>query len=121
MRDDKTVVAAGFHEGASVAELGLDGGDDTSLGHAADGERVADGESSLLSAVDVLSGVEPLGGDHGLHDASKPIWVAKFNARQWSPSSWVVDNLSDDTSDVSFALMEIEFAQLCFPLALVDV
>lgn len=48
VRDEDGVVAGAAGEGAAVADLGLDGGADGTLGHGAHGHDVADGEGGCV-------------------------------------------------------------------------
>lgn len=64
--DNGGVVAGCPREGTTVTSLLLNVRDDRTLRALGDGEDVADGEGSLLAAVDEGTGVEALGGNESL-------------------------------------------------------
>ena len=64
--DNSRVVPARPRKRTAVTDLLLDVGDDGTFGELGDGDDVANGEGSLLAAVDEGTGVETLGGDESL-------------------------------------------------------
>ncbi len=75
--DNGDVATRGTAQGATVANLLLDVGNDGTLGHLTDGQDVADGQSSLLAGVDELAGVHALVGDESLGDLLELVGVAE--------------------------------------------
>ena len=75
--NDGDVVARGTAEGATVADLLLDVGDDGTLRHLTDGKDVADSERSLLTGVDELASVHALVGNEGLGNLLELVGVAE--------------------------------------------
>ena len=63
MRDDSDIIPRSTSELATVSGLALQVADDSTFGHRADGEDVADVELCLLTAVHVLTGVHTLSSD----------------------------------------------------------
>ena len=78
--NDGDVATRGTAEGTTVTDLGLDVGNDGTLGHLTDGQDVADGQGSLLAGVDELAGVHALVGDEGLGNLLVLVGVAELNA-----------------------------------------
>ena len=56
-------------------------------------------EGGLVSAVDVLAGVDTLGTDEELLVESVLSWVSEDDLGEWGSSSWVVSDLLDHSSD----------------------
>merc|ERR1719352_1080651 len=98
--DDGGVVAGGPGKLATVASLLLQVAHDSSLGHVADGHDVADGEVSLLAAVDKLSSVHAFSGDEELLLHLVAVWVPEVSPSQGSATARVVDDLLDHSLDV---------------------
>ena len=93
VRDDGGVVAGAPGERASVAELALEVAHDGTLGEVADGQDVADGERSLLAAVDELAGEHALGGDEELGSLAVAVSLREDDSGERSATSGVVDDL----------------------------
>lgn len=57
-----------------------------------------------------MSAVGSLGSEEVLGLLFIFIWVAEVDLDEWAASSWVVEDGSDDTSNVALSLSEIEVA-----------
>merc|ERR1711868_191842 len=110
--DDGNVVTRGAAERATVAHLLLHVGDDGTLRDGAEGKDVADGEGGVLAGVDKLAGVHALVGDEGLGVQLVAVGIAELDLGQRCATAGVVDDLLNDTTDVSMALGEVEGAEL---------
>lgn len=134
--DNGDVVAGGAAQSATVTDPLLDVGDDGTLGHLTERQDVADGQGSLLSGVDELAGVHALVGDESLGDLPELVGVTEDDLGEGStatcdyPSSvlallafsipsategvltGIVDDLADDTSEVSVSLGVIQATEL---------
>lgn len=77
-----------------------------------DWQDVSDGNGSLGSAVDVLTDIGSFSGQEVLRISLKFIWVLEGNSGQWGTSAWVVDDFSDDSSDISLSLGVVEVSVL---------
>lgn len=119
--DNGDVVAGSAAQSATVTNLLLDVGDDGTLGHGAQGQDVTDGQSGVLSGVDVLAGVHALVGDEGLGDLLELVGAAEDDLGEGSTSASIVDDLLDHTTDVSMTLGEVERSELGGGLAQVGV
>ena len=93
--DNGSVVARGAGEGTAITDLLLDVADDGTLRARGDGEDVADGQGSLLAAVDEGAGVEALGGDESLLAELVPIGVAEDDAGEGSTTVILSQEIRD--------------------------
>jgi len=67
---------------------------------------------TFKSAVKKLSGIEPFAGDKVFLSASVFIRVSKLNESKWGTSSGVMDDLFNNSSDISFPLGIVEVSEL---------
>lgn len=111
MSNNGSVVSGCSGKCATVTGPLLDVADDGSFGEGRDGEDVSDGEGGLLAAVDELTGVLALGGDEGLGLELVSVGVAEDDSGERSATAAVVDDILDDSSDVSVSLSEIKGPQ----------
>jgi len=121
MRNDSNVVPRSTGELATVSGLALQVANDSTLGHGADREDVADAELGLLTAVHVLASVHTLSGDEQLLISAVVVSIAELDLAEGSATTGVVNNVVDDTLDVSVALGEVDGAKLSGSLAVVGV
>ena len=119
--DDGGVVTRGSGQRSSVSNLLLDVADDGTFGAGRDRQDVTDVEGGLLSAVDERSGGKTFGGDEGLGSLLVSVRVSEENGSQGSTSTSVVDDVLDDTSNVSVSLGEVESPQSSRVLPVVGV
>lgn len=110
--DDDDVLTGSSGVLATIAGLGLDVADHSTLRDLVEGEDVADGEGSLLAAVDGLTEEHTFGGDHDLVIPLVLVRVSELNLDHGSTSTGVVDDLLDDTSNVAVSLGVIERSHL---------
>jgi len=89
---------------SSVPSLLLEVADNGSLGHVANGHHVADGEVSLTSTVDELTGVHALGSNHQLLLCLVPVGILEAGDGKGSTTARVVDDVLDDSLDVTVPL-----------------
>jgi len=118
VRDDGGVVARRLGESAAVAALLLELAHDRTLGHLAHGQHVAHGDGRFLSAVDVLAGVDALGGHHELLARAVLVAVAEGDDGERRASARVVDDLAHDALDVALSLGEVDGSQAGSALAM---
>lgn len=85
--DDGDVATRSAAKSTTVTDLGLDVGNNGTLGHLTDGQDVADGQSSLLSGVDELSSVHALVGDESLGGLLVLVGVAERDTGKGSTSA----------------------------------
>lgn len=112
MADDGNVVTRGAAKSTTVTGTLLDVRDDGTLGNLTDGKDVADGEGSVLTAVDELAGVHALVGDEGLGVETVPVRVPEDDPSERSTTTGVVDDVLHDTTDVTVTLSIVERPEL---------
>lgn len=110
--DDGDVVSGGTAQSATVTNLLLDVGNDGTLGHGAERQDVTDGQGGVLSGVDELASVHALVGDEGVGGQLELVGVAEDDLGQRSATAGVVDDLLDDTTNVSVSLGVVEGPEL---------
>lgn len=119
--NDGGVVTRSSGQRSSVSDLLLDVADDGTFGAGRDRQNVTDVQGGLLSAVDERSGGKTFGGDEGLGSLLVSVRVSEENGSQGSTSTGVVDDVLDDTSDVTVSLGEVEGPQSSRVLPVVGV
>lgn len=110
--DNGDVVAGRAAQCTAVASLLLNVGHDGTLGHRAQGQDVANGQSGVLAGVDELAGVHALVGNHRLGVQLEPVGVAERDTGQGSAPTGVVDDLANNAADVAVAFGIVELAEL---------
>lgn len=121
MADNDGVITRSPSEDTTVTDMVLDVADNSSFGDGSEGKDVADDEGGLLTAVDELAGVDSFGGDEQLRLLLVPEWVAERDLGEWRASTGVVDDVGDNTLEVTVALAEVEAAEPGWALAVVSV
>ena len=87
----------------------------------ADWHDVTDVEGGSWAAADNLTGVDTFWGDNeGALEASR-LGLLENKLGEWSTTAWVVDDILDDTGDLSRTLGSINWAELGSALAVVSV
>ena len=66
MGDDGSVITRGSGNTSTISGLFFQAGDNGTFGHLSDGHHVANGQLSLLTAIDELTGVHAFGGNEEL-------------------------------------------------------
>jgi len=107
MTDDDARVTGGTCKTATVTELGLDVGDDGTLGHGVEGEDIADGEGGFGSSVNKLAGVHALDSDEILSALLVFVLVSENNFSERGTSAGVVHDVLNNSLDVSRSLCEV--------------
>ena len=121
MRNDSDVIPRSTGKLATVSGLALQVADNSTFGHGADGKNVADVELRLLAAVNILTGVHTLSSDEQLLVGAVVVSVAELDLAERGTTTRIVDNVVDDTLDVSMTLREVGGAKLGSSLAVVSV
>lgn len=110
--DDNDVVTGSSANGTSVTGVLLNVGENGTLGHRAKGQNVSDVQGSLLTGVDELAGVDTLVSDEGLDSLLVLVGVSEDDLGEGSSTTGVMDDLSDNSSDVSVSLGVVEISEL---------
>jgi len=112
VRYDGAVAARGLGNLTAVSSLLLHGADDGSFWHGSNRQNITNGQGSLLTAVDKLSGSNSLGADNGLNTLAVLVWIVELNLGEGSTTAWIVDNVLDETLDEPVSLGVVERAEL---------
>ena len=108
---------------ALVVEFAFDVAHDCAVWDLRERQHIADGEGRLLAHIDVLAGVHAFSGDEELSAVLIVVGVTEDDLGERSPAAWVVDDLLDDTTEVSrqvrmvalpFTFGEVEVPELCW-------
>merc|ERR1719309_1674736 len=109
--DDGGVVAGSSGQFATISQFLLQLADDGSLGHGTNGHHVADSQTSLLAAVDKLSGVHALDRDERLLALLESVRISELDDSQRRSATRVVDDILNNPLDVSMTLGVVGGAQ----------
>jgi len=104
-------------EGTTVTNLSLNVAHDGSLRYRGERKDVSYGKSSLLSAVNVLSRVHTLSGDHKLIVPLEAVGIEELNLGHRSTTTRIVKDLLYNSLDVSVLLGVINGTKLYSSLA----
>jgi hypothetical protein len=110
--DDGGVVTGSAGKGTAVSRALLNVGDDGTLGKRLQGKAVSDLELGLLAAVHELASVETLDGDEVQVVLAKLVGVAELNLGERGATSGVVDDVLDNSLDVSITLGVVQSTKL---------
>jgi len=102
--NDGNVVSTRSAKGTSVTNLLLHVADNGTFRDGSEREDVSDGESSVLSSVDELTGVHALVGDEGLGVEFVSVWVTENDPGEWCTTSCIVNDLLHHSADVTVSL-----------------
>jgi len=91
-----------------ITRLGFNVADGSTFGDLVDGEDVTGGEGSFISTVDILTSVHAFSSQEVGSLESVFIRVSEDDLGEGSTTAGIVDDLSDDTLDVTVLFSEIE-------------
>jgi len=91
-----------------ITRLGFNVTDGSTFGDLVDGEDVTGGEGSFMSAVDELTSVHAFSSQEVGSLESIFIGVSEDDLGEGSTTAGIVEDLSDDTLDVTILLSEVE-------------
>lgn len=121
MADNGSVVTGSSGKSSSVTRLLLDVANNSTFGALGDGEDVTDVEGGLLTAVDESTSGKTLGGNEGLGLELVSVRVSENDVSQGSSSTGVVDDVLDETTDVTVSLSKVQRPQSSRLLSVVSV
>jgi len=106
--DDCSVGSGRPGERTTVTDLLLNAANDRSFGELAHGENISNIESSLLATVDEGAGMETFCGNESFRTEFVTVRVAEDDAGKRSATARVVDDLLNDTANVTIPFCKIE-------------
>merc|ERR1719167_686812 len=95
----------------AVTSLLLQVAHNGSLGHVANGHDVANGEVCLFAAVHELSSVHALGSNEELLLHLVAVGIPEVSPSKGSTTAGVMDDLLDDSLDVTMPLREVDSSE----------
>lgn len=110
--NDDDIVTRGSAQSTSVTRLLLNVGDNGTLRARTQRQHVTNVQGSLSTTVHKLTGVKAFVGDEGLLSHLVLVRVTEDNLSQRSTSTWVVDDLLNDTTDITFTFGIVQGSQL---------
>jgi len=119
--DDNSEASGSTGEGTTVTNLGLNVAHNGTLGNLAQRKNISNGQGSLLSAVDELTGVHTLSGNHKLSVPLVAVRIQELDLGNGSTTTRVVHDVLDNTTDVSTTFGIVDGTKLHSSLAGADV
>jgi len=117
MGDDYSEATRAAGECAAVPNLSLNVADDGALRHLLQWKDIANGQGGLLPAVDELSRVHALCGDHELSVALVAVCIQELNLGNGGTTPRIVEDLLDDAPNVPAPLSVVDRTKLDGALA----
>jgi hypothetical protein len=119
--DDNSEAAGSTGEGTTVANLGLDVAHNCTLRNLAQRKNISNCQGSLLSAVNELTSVHALSGNHKLSVPLVAVRIQELDLGNGSTTTRVVHDVLDNTTDVSTTFGIVDGTKLHGSLAGADV
>ena len=116
MTDDRNIVSRGPAQDTTIAHLLLHVRHHCTFRYRAQGQNIPNGQGSFLAGVDELPGVHALIGDEGFGVELEAVRVTELHFGQRCASTRIVNDVFDDTSNVTVFLREVERSELCWSL-----
>jgi len=119
--DDNSEAAGSTSKSTTVTNLGLNVAHNGTLGHSSQRKNISDGQGGLLSAVDELTGVHTLSGNHKLSVPLVTVGVQELDLGDGSTTTGVMHDVLDNTTDVSTTFGVVDGTKLHSSLTGADV
>jgi hypothetical protein len=115
--DDNGEAARATCKCTTVTNLGLNIAHNGTLGNLLQWKDIANGKGGLLTAVDELSSVHTLGGNHELGITLETVGIQELDLGHGSSPTGIVEDLLHDTADVSTTFGVVDGSELDGTLA----
>ena len=112
MADDCNVISRRPPQDTTIAHLLLHVCYHCTFRYGPQGQDVSNGEGSFLASIDELPGVHALVGDEGFCMKFEAIGIAELHFGQWCASARIVNDIFDNTSDVTVLFCEVKGSEL---------
>mmetsp|Transcript_5360 Transcript_5360/g.8213 ORF Transcript_5360/g.8213 Transcript_5360/m.8213 type:complete len:216 (+) Transcript_5360:2311-2958(+) len=119
--DDNSEAAGSTGKSTTITNPGLNVAHNGTLGHTSQRKNISDGQSGLLSAVDELTGVHTLSGNHKLSVPLVTVGVQELDLGNGSTTTGVMHDVLDNTTDVSTTFSVVDGTKLHSSLTGADV
>ena len=116
MTNDRNVISRGPSQDTTIAHLLLHVRHHCTFGYRAQGQNIPNRQSRFLAGVDELPGVHALIGNKGFRVEFEAVGVTKLHLGQRCASTGIVNDVFNDTSNVTVLLREVERSKLCWSL-----
>lgn len=121
MADNNGVITGGSSKDTTITDMVLNVAYYSTFGDGPEGQNVADDKSGLLAAVDELTSVHTLGGDKELVLLLVPEWVTEGDLGKGGSTPGIVNDVCDDSFEITISLAEVEASEPGWSLAVVGV
>lgn len=105
--DDNSIIPRSSCKNTTITNMVLNITNHSSFRDGSKGKNIAHHEISLLTTEDELPSVHTLSSNEELLLVLVPEGVTEGDASKWGPTTWVVDNLGDNTLQVPIAFTEV--------------
>lgn len=112
MTDDNGVITGSPSENTTITDMMLDVANDCSFWDRSNRQHISDHQSSLLAAVHKLASVHAFSGNEKLFLFHVAEGMAENDSGQRSAATGIMNDLGDDTLEITVALAEVEAAEL---------
>merc|ERR1719483_482640 len=119
--DDCGIISTGPGKLATVTGLLLKVADNGSLRHLANRHHIANGDVSLLATVDKLSSVHAFSSNKELLLCFVSVWITEVSNSKGSTTARVMNNVFDDSLNVTVSLREVHSSQCRLALPVLGV
>jgi hypothetical protein len=119
--DNNCEAARSTSKGTTVTNLGFNVAHDGTLRNLLQWKNISNSQGGLLTAVDELTSVHALGGNHKLGVALVSVGIQELDLGHGSATTGVMDDFLDNTADVSTTFRIIDSTELNGPLTSADV
>lgn len=116
MTDDRNIISRGPPQDTTIAHLLLHVRHHCTFRYGAQRQNIPNGQSSFLASIDKLPAVHALVGNEGFCVEFEAVRITELHFGQRCASTGIVDDVFDDTSNVTVLLCEIKGSELCWSL-----
>jgi hypothetical protein len=104
VRDNHCKAARSTSKGPTITNTSFNVADNGTLGYLLERQDITTGQGSLLTAVDELTGVHALGGNHKLSIALVTIGIQELNLGHRGTTTRIMQDLFDNTTNIATTL-----------------
>jgi hypothetical protein len=112
MTNNGSIVTRGTGNGSTVTNLLFDVTDNGTFGHGSQRQDVTNVQRGLLTGIDELTSVHTFSGNEGLGAELVLVRVTEDNLGKGSTTSRIVNNLLDNTANVTMTFGKVENSKL---------
>jgi hypothetical protein len=117
VRNNDSEASRSTSKGSTISYLGFHVANDSTFGYLLQREDIPNVKSSLLSTVDELASVHSLGSNHEFSITFETVSVQELNLGDGGTTTRIMEDLLDDSADVSVAFGIVDGAKFDSSLA----